>query len=271
MAGLSDDTDRWDGSAESIAYRPGKGVFLALLCVTALVVAVSGFVFWYIPTVGLRSIHPSLPWVLGAALITVAAFVLGGTTVITLGAMRGKLPFYSGFLRWMVVRFYLPLMIMAGGILRIPKIKIERVFIDLNNQMVKMMGKKFRPEKLLILMPHCIQFDNCKIKVTRNVKNCAGCGRCEIGELLALSERYGVSLFISTGGTVARRKVVEERPDAVIAVACERDLTSGLQDSYPLPVWAIVNKRPRGYCMETGVDLSEVSHAISELAGGAGA
>ena len=78
MTGLSDDTDRWNGSAESIAYRPGKGVFLALLCVTALVVVFAGFVFWYIPTVGLRSIHPSLPWVLGAALITVAAFVLGG-------------------------------------------------------------------------------------------------------------------------------------------------------------------------------------------------
>ena len=270
VKGLSDNTDRWSGSAESIAYRPGKGVFLALLCVTALVVVFAGFVFWYIPTVGLRSIHPSLSWVLGAVLIAVALFVLGGTTIITLGVMRGSLPFYSGFLRWMVVRFYLPLMIMAGGILRIPKIKIERVFIDLNNQMVKMMGRRFKREKLLILMPHCIQFDNCTIKVTRNVKNCAGCGKCEIGELLSLSEKYGVSLFISTGGTVARRKVIEERPDAVIAVACERDLTSGLQDSYPLPVWAIVNKRPRGYCMETGVDLSEVSHAISELAGGAG-
>ncbi len=269
MKGLSDDTEKWTGSAESIAYRPGKGVFLAMLGVCALAVGVAGFFFWYIPTIGLRNIHPALPWLLGAALLGAAVLLLGGTTLITLAAVRGRLPFYSGWLRWMLVRFYLPLMIMAGGILRIPKIKIERVFIDLNNQMVKMMGRRFRAEKLLILMPHCIQFDNCKIKVTRNVRNCAGCGKCEIGELLSLSDKYGVSLFISTGGTVARRKVVEERPDAVIAVACERDLTSGLQDSYPLPVWAIVNKRPRGYCMETGVDLGEVTEAIRELAGGA--
>lgn len=265
MKGLS---DKWSGNAESIDYRPGRGVFIAMLAMAALVVGVAGFFLWYVPTIGLRNIHPALPWAFGAVLLAIAMFVLGGTTLITLAVVRGALPFYSKWLRWMLVRFYLPIMIMAGGILRIPKIRIERVFIDLNNQMVRTMGKRFKPEKLLILMPHCIQFDNCKIKVTRDVRNCVGCGKCEIGELLALSDRYGVSLFISTGGTVARRKVVEERPDAVIAVACERDLTSGLQDSYPLPVWAIVNKRPRGYCMETGVDLSEVSHAIRALAGG---
>ncbi|MBI5642660.1 MAG: DUF116 domain-containing protein [Deltaproteobacteria bacterium] len=104
--------------------------------------------------------------------------------------------------------------------------------------------------------------------MTRNVKNCVGCGRCEIGELVSLMEECGINLFISTGGTVARRKVYEDRPDAVIAVACERDLTSGLQDSYPLPVFAIVNKRPRGYCMETGVAMSEVRQAIKDLVGG---
>ena len=32
---------------------------------------------------------------------------------------------------------------------------------------------------------------------------------------------------------MARRKLFEYRPDAVIAVACERDLTSGVQDAYP--------------------------------------
>ncbi len=264
---MLDGSQKWQGSPESIAYKPGRAVYLALLGVSTLAVSGIAFFFWYIPTVGLRNIHPALPYVLGAALIAGSVFILGGTAFITNAAIKGRLPFYSHTLRWLLVKFYLPLMVMAGGILKIPKIKIERAFIDLNNQMIKMMGKKVRPEKLLILMPHCIQFDNCKIKVTRNVMNCAGCGKCEIGGLLSISEEYGVSLFISTGGTVARRKVYEDRPDAVIAVACERDLTSGLQDSYPLPVLAIVNKRPRGYCMETGVALEEIRQAIRDLVG----
>lgn len=260
-------SEKWHGSTESISYKPTKSLFLGLLAVAALGVAFIGFFFWYIPTVGLRSIHPALPYILGAVLIVVSVLVLGGLIFITNAAMKGTLPFYSKWLHWLLVKVYLPIMVMAGGILRIPKIKIERTFIELNNQMVLLMGRKFKPERLLILMPHCIQFDNCKIKVTRNVKNCVGCGKCEIGDLLSLSTEFGVNLFISTGGTVARRKVYEDRPHAVIAVACERDLTSGLQDAFPLPVLAIVNKRPRGYCMETGVAIEEVRQAIKDLIG----
>ena len=74
-------------------------------------------------------------------------------------------------------------------------------------------------------------------------------------------------MFVLTGGTVARRKLKELRPDAVIAVACERDLTSGVQDAYPLPVMAVVNKRPNGYCFDTGVDIGEVKQAIRDFLG----
>ena len=261
-------SEKWEGSPESVAYRPGAGVYLAALAVSAAAIGFVGFFLWYVPTIGLMNIHPALPYVLGVFLLFVCLLVFGGAGIVAMIAMRGRVPFYSGWLRWLLVKVYLPVMVMAGSILKIPRIRIERAFIEINNQMVRLMGKRFRAGKLLILMPHCIQFDECKIKVTRNVRNCAGCGKCEIGELLSLSDEFGVNLFISTGGTVARRKVVEERPDAVIAVACERDLTSGLQDSYPLPVMAIVNKRPHGYCMETGVALDEVRQAIRDLCAG---
>lgn len=262
---IKDKMNKWQGSAESIDYQPGKGMFVLMLVVAVVCAALVGFFFWYVPTVGLVNIHPALPWVLGITLLVTGTIALGGAIVITAAVVNGRVRFYSKWLHWLLVRLYLPLMVMAGGILRIPKIKIEQVFIDLNNQFVRAMGRKFRPDKILILMPHCIQFDDCKIKVTRNVRNCVGCGKCEVGELVSLIDEFGLDLFISTGGTVARRKVVEFRPDAVIAVACERDLTSGVQDAYPLPVMAIVNKRPQGYCMQTGVAMDEVRKAIHDL------
>lgn len=264
---MSEKAGGWQGSPESIEYRPGKGAFLALLGVSSLGVVAAAFLFWLIPSVGLKNIHPSLPYVMGALMLAVCLFVLAGASVVTLSLLKGRVVFYTPWFRGLLVKFFLPLMVASGKLLGIDRIKIERAFLDINNQMVKLMGRRCRPGKLLILMPHCIQYDNCRIKVTRDVRNCAGCGKCEIGNLLDLSSEFGVSLFISTGGSVARRKLYEERPDAVVAVACERDLTSGVQDAYPLPVVAIVNKRPNGYCMETGVAIEDVKAAIIDLMG----
>jgi hypothetical protein len=270
-------TNRWQGSSESVEYRPSIAPFLGLLAATAVGVVAVGFLVWFIPTVGLSSIHPALPYVTGGIVLAVALFILAGALFISMAVVKGRSLsgrestagvrtfLSSSWLRWMLFKLFMPLMVMGGSILRVKKITIERAFIDINNQMVRLMGRKLKPECLLILMPHCIQFDDCNIKVTRDVKNCAGCGRCEVGELVELMEEFGIEIFISTGGTVARRKVYEHKPDAVIAVACERDLTSGVQDAYPLPVLGIVNKRPKGYCIETGVEIPEVRQAILDL------
>jgi uncharacterized protein len=71
-----------------------------------------------------------------------------------------------------------------------------------------------------------------------------------------------VGLAVATGGTLARRIIVERRPKIIIAVACERDLSSGIQDSYPMPVFGITNHRPYGPCYDTDVDLERVEEAL---------
>ena len=45
-------------------------------------------------------------------------------------------------------------------------------------------------------------------------------------------------------------------------MACERDLSSGIQDSYPLPVFGVLNSRPHGPCYDTLVDLEKVEEAL---------
>jgi hypothetical protein len=118
-------------------------------------------------------------------------------------------------------------------------------------------------------MPHCLQFSDCAIKVTSDASKCQACGKCKIKDLVALAQKYNVHLSVATGGTLARRRVAESRPEAIIAVACERDLTSGIQDAYPLPVIGILNERPFGPCYNTSVDISKVAEALEFLASGA--
>ena len=52
-----------------------------------------------------------------------------------------------------------------------------------------------------------------------------------------------------------------------MAVACERDLTSGIQDSYPIPVIGVLNERPFGPCRNTRVDLAAVGERHRLLPG----
>jgi hypothetical protein len=49
----------------------------------------------------------------------------------------------------------------------------------------------------------------------------------------------------------------------IIGVACERDLTSGIQDSFPIPVFGILNKRPHGPCFDTDIDLEIVERGMA--------
>ncbi|HAA03577.1 MAG TPA: hypothetical protein DCE18_09425, partial [Syntrophobacteraceae bacterium] len=106
---------------------------------------------------------------------------------------------------------------------------------------------------------------DCSVKVTHTVENCKRCGKCAIKDLLQLSEKYHVDLAVATGGTIARRIVVEKRPDLIIAVACERDLTSGIQDTTPLPVYGIFNQRPFGPCLNTQVSIAQVEAVLADV------
>ena len=82
-----------------------------------------------------------------------------------------------------------------------------------------------------------------------------------------LAKDIGLNLFVATGGTLARRIVIDIKPEAIVAVACERDLSSGIVDTYPIPILGIVNERPFGPCFNTRVDIDKVKDALNFFAG----
>lgn len=144
---------------------------------------------------------------------------------------------------------------------------IRKIYIKLNNSYIYKNKYNIDNKDILVLIPHCIQKNSCKLKVTSSINNCKSCGICNVSDLLKLNEKFGVEVFIATGGTLARKKIIEKRPKAVVAVACERDLTSGIQDIKNIPVLGVFNKRPNGPCFDTKIDIKEVEDAIIFLIG----
>jgi hypothetical protein len=136
----------------------------------------------------------------------------------------------------------------------------QRFIINLNNKLV--IREEINPEKILLLLPHCLQIKECDVRLTYNIHNCKRCGKCEIKDLIQIAEENNLTLFIATGGSLARRVINDVKPDAVVAVACENDLSSGIADTYPIPILGIPNIRPFGPCVNTSVDLTKVKKAI---------
>lgn len=166
-----------------------------------------------------------------------------------------------------IVSFLYPVLIVLGNTLNVPKDEIRKVYIKLNNNYIYSNRYKIKAEDILILIPHCIQKSECKLKITTNVRNCKSCGLCNVKDLIDLQDKYNVHVFIATGGTLARKKIKETRPKAVVAVACERDLTAGVQDIRQVPVLGVFNKRPNGPCVDTKIDANEVENAIKFFIG----
>ena len=247
--------------------RPKKRIFIGLLVISCLLLFFLLFLFWYVPLVGLKNIHPVLPSLFSLVLGSLVIIMLAGGFLLVFTILWGKDIFLSHKLRGVVAKILFPFMILMGKLMGVSKERVQQSFVEVNNHLVRSNNRRVRPEKLLILLPHCIQDFDCDIKITGNIKNCKGCGRCEIKELVALSDEHQVKIAVATGGTLARRIIVNHRPDAIVAVACELDLTTGIQDSYPLPVIGILNDRPNGPCINTKVDLRKVKEAVLHFVG----
>ena len=235
---------------------------MALTSISALLGSFMIYVVWKVTVPGLEQIHYLLPKLLGVVGGFVAFGMMTGVIGILLALLGVSIFKLLYFWAWKAINILFPFAVVLGRIFNIPRVKIEQSFIEVNNKLVMQHKKKLPGDRILILTPHCIQKDTCVHKITRNVENCKQCGGCSVGDMIALSHKYGCKLVVATGGTLARQMVMQARPKAIVAVACERDLTSGIQDVFPLPVLGVLNERPYGPCFNTRVDKKKLEDAI---------
>lgn len=248
-------------------HPPKKRLFIALILLSLVVASLSIYGVWRLSFLGLADISAPLPWILGAALGVLLTLICIGILGIIF-AIWG-LPTLTVFHKqtWTIINLLFPIAVILGKMLDIDKERIERSFIEVSNQLIRNRKIIVAPDRLLVITPHCLQEGKCPHKITRDPKNCKRCGACQIGALVALSEELGFNFAVVTGGTLSRQIIKKTRPKAVLAIACERDLTSGIQDIYPLPVIGVLNERPCGPCNNTRVDVASVEAAVREFLG----
>ncbi|MCD8493297.1 MAG: DUF116 domain-containing protein [Geovibrio sp.] len=169
--------------------------------------------------------------------------------------------------RLFLIKALFPLAIAVGRLMKADRDRVSARLIELNNRIVMRIVKAKPPERVLILLPHCLQNENCELKITSDIYKCERCGRCDIEKLASAGERYSLSINIATGGSSALRLVKDTKPQIIAAVACERDLISGISDIYPIPVIGICNRRPDGPCRNTRVSADDIENVLRQMGG----
>ena len=241
----------------------GKGLFLSLSFLVILLFSVSMAFIWYMIKPRLIGISPYLYTMGGIAAGIFVFYTLSKFTVTVLSVITGKnlLPFLNINSPGIVI-LICQYAIKIGKTFGISIDRIGNSFVHFNNSLMRVIKKGSRNERLLVLLPRCIQNSKCKQKVAEDINNCKDCGKCVITEFKALSKEYRFHINVATGGTLARKMAYKLRPSSILAVACERELVSGIQDTGSISVFAIPNLRPEGPCKNTTVDMDNVRDVI---------
>jgi hypothetical protein len=106
--------------------------------------------------------------------------------------------------------------------------------------------------ELLVLIPRCLS-------------------KATLDGVLDVAGRYEVPVFVATRGQLARRAIRERRPRAVVAVACERDMVSGLHDvAGRIPVLGLTMQLPSGPCKDATIDMAKFESWVRSFVENAG-
>jgi len=245
-----------------------KRIYVGLLSASLLVMFVLFSLIWFVVSNRDLVLNQILLIILAILAIIMITFMGIGIIAMVIMIVRSRtIPSLETISR-LVNEWLFPITLLLGRALGIQKEKILRSFTSVNNYLVSSKSEIASRGKVMILAPHCLQNSECKHKITVDVENCKECGKCKIGDLKKMAHENNAVLRVATGGTLARKYIKDTRPAAVIAIACERDLSMGIHETNLIPVMGVLNCRPNGPCYNTDVEIEKVNNALQVMSKG---
>ena len=248
---LGHEWDEWDGQPLPNAgnFDAPARLFLgwgaaSMLAAGALVAAV---LFLLAPRLGaLNAALPKIGWfIVAAAAVTSALW----WALIATGHAAG-VNLLPGFLAESGA--LLPLMRLTSRVAGRfgQRDRVENAAVKVYNGLALRRARRVDTGELLLLIPRCLS-------------------RATLDAVLGLAGNYGVPVFVATRGQLARRVIRERRPRAVVAVACERDMVSGLHDvAAKVPVLGLTMTLPAGPCKDAILDLATLETYLQAFVAG---
>jgi len=246
---LGNEWTDWNGSLgkEQADSTTGKRVFIGVLAIALIFFGAAGYFIWFMIQPRLELLYDYLPLIVGLILLFWWAMIAVWFGMMVLSLITGKDYLLKLGKKEISITFLIPIALNFGQKLGISRDRMGNSLVKVSNLLIKYRIKKVRPEKIVIILPRCLKKEF-------------------IDEIKLRTDKLNIAVHIVSGGSKAREIIVKAKPDAVIGVACERDLLSGIQEFLDkIPVLAIPNKRPEGPCKNTIIDLDEFDATLKTL------
>lgn len=235
----------WDGNIEAheaFIYEP-KRLFMGLLFAAfSLAFGLACLLVWAVYP-RLQSIHPRLAM---ASLVVLAVLTLTfvawyGVVALVLVTKRPiKLADIVGHQFFRVF----PALAVFSQAFGVSKDRLGYSLLEVHNELLRLRLRQASSGRILCLAPRCLERQN-------------------VDQIRAIMAEYDCDFYMAPNGAMARQRIVQLKPAAIIGIACERDLVTGIRDvGYEVPVIGIANKRPLGPCKGAFIDMSELREAI---------
>lgn len=116
---------------------------------------------------------------------------------------------------------------------------------------------------VLLILPRCVRQPCCPVDARGEIAACRECRRCLLGEVARLTERLGVRALVAFRSHVAFAIARRERPDLIVAVACEDRLVKALRNVPEVPALLAPLADPAPSCLGATFDLDWVAAQLT--------
>ena len=239
---LGHEWDEWNGqplpNGGDFRTTPGRFFLFTALGLTGI--AIVGVVAIYLLSPRLAQLASWLPRALYAADAGLGLMALMWLALIGVSYATNRALLPSRFAEGGLLLKTLRLASRVGELFGVQRDWTDNAAISVYNRLAWAREWRVRANELLILIPRCLS-------------------RSALEGVMDIAKRYDVATFVATRGAYARQAIRERRPKAVVAVACERDMVSGLHDvAGRLPVLGLTMQLPNGPCKDASLDLTQM-------------
>lgn len=142
-----------------------------------------------------------------------------------------------------------------------------RALVADQNRRVRRHLRSHPAASVLLILPRCLKATGCRVDVRASLAECRTCDRCQVGELVRLSESLGARPLVAFRSHVARQIARRERPDLIVATACEDRLLKALRGVPEIPALLRPLAGLQGTCRGATADLDWLRQQLRAACG----